>query len=622
MPSVTASSSANARLGCESPPSTEEPPPYAPGVVRGSDAWREVWWGNRKRTIAALESASTLAFVWRISERRDFGELAVRLLLDCARWDPHGPTGFRTNDEAGMPFAYHFSRTYTLVHPLLTEAERETCRAVMRARGREMFEHLAPRHLWRPYSSHANRAWHFLGEVGIAFHGEIPEAEEWVDFAVQVFANVYPVWSDDDGGWHEGSSYWRSYLSRFTWWADVQRAALGLDAYDLPFFSRAGDWALYVMPPGTRGGGFGDLSAGRTSEDARELMTTLALQARNPTWRWYVEQLGGPAAGPGWIGFLRRARRDVEPRPPTDLPTSRCFRGTGVAVLQSSLVDAADNVEVLFKSSPFGTQSHGYDAQNSLLLYAFGERLLIRSGKRDQHGSKHHREWMWETKSANSILVDGAGQVPHSAGSRGRITGFHTRPGLHWVEGEASEAYGGRLDGFRRGILFVEPDLIVVHDRLAAPAAALFEWRLHAPTPFDGTGPEWTVRNGGAACRIELLAPAGLEFEETDRFDPPPRERVQLVEHHLSARTIEPHTKTSFLTVLRPFRASQPPPARARFERGASVARLWAEVGSERLVLDVGEDGELRGALVDERGQPTLELDTGELRARWKASQR
>ena len=581
-------------------------------MVRGSDPWRAVWWGNRKATILALESAATLAFAWRISEREDYGRLAVRLLLECAAWDPRGATGYRYNDEAGMPYAYHFSRAYTLVHPLLTEDQRATCRAVMRARGREMYAHLAPRHLWKPYSSHSNRAWHFLGEVGIAFHGEIPEAADWTWFAVNVFANVYPVWSDADGGWHEGTAYWQSYLSRFTWWADVQRAALGLDAYELPFFSRAGDWAMYTMPPGTRGGGFGDLNAKRTSAGNRELMTTLASQASNPYWQWYVEQVGGSTPGSGWIGFLRAARGAVEARPPDGLPTSRCFRGTGIAVLQSSLKSATDNVAILFKSSPFGSQSHGYEAQNAFLLYAYGERLLIRSGRRDSYGSKHHREWMWRTKSTNSLTLDGRGQTPHSASATGAITGFLTQPGAHWVEGEAAAAYAGRLDRFRRSILFLEPDLIVIHDRAGAREPGRFEWRLHAPTPFEPEGGSFTVKNGGAACRVTFLSPPGLTFEQTDRFDPPPRERVQLVEHHLTAATSAAAGAASLLAIVRPYRAEDRPPDHARLESGPEGWQLSAPLADGTASVWIGADGALRARVRDAEGVQVLSVDTAD----------
>ena len=161
----------------DDPPSTEEPPKYPEDVVYKSEQWREIWWGNRLKTIAALESAANLAFVWRIGGDERLGQLARRILLDCAQWDPKGATGYRYNDEAGMPYAYQFARTYTFVHDLLSDQERELCRQVMLVRGQEMYRHLSPRHLWQPYSSHSNRAWHFLGEVGIAMLGEVEGAD-------------------------------------------------------------------------------------------------------------------------------------------------------------------------------------------------------------------------------------------------------------------------------------------------------------------------------------------------------------------------------------------------------------------------------------------------------------
>ena len=216
----------------------EEPSLYPEGTIRNSDP-REIWWGNRTYTINALNSAATLGFTYLLGGQEEYGKLARKYCWNVPR-DPKGATGYRYNDEAGMPYNYYFSRTYTFINDLLSEAEKEKCREVMTIRGREMYDHLYPRHFWRPYSSHSNRAWHFLGEIGIAFLDEIPEAQEWVWFAANVFTNVYPVWSDQYGGWHEGVSYWNSYLNRFTWWADIMRVAMGIDAYQKPFFSKAG----------------------------------------------------------------------------------------------------------------------------------------------------------------------------------------------------------------------------------------------------------------------------------------------------------------------------------------------------------------------------------------------
>ena len=540
------------------PPPTAEPPKYPPEVKVKDERWREIWWGNRVYTIRVLGGAATLGFTHLLDGNEEYGRLARKLLMAAAEWDSRGSTGYRYNDEAGMPYAYHFSRTYTFIHHLLTERERERCRVVMKLRGDDMYRHLNPRHLWRPYSSHSNRAWHFLGELGIAFHGEIEEAGDWVWFAMNVFANVYPVWSDDDGGWHEGISYWRSYVGRFTWWADIMKAATKIDAYRKPYFSRAGYWPMYLQPPGTRAGGFGDLAFSKDARGNAELMRILAVQGHNPYWTWYVEALDPTAKPRTYIDFVRGAQPIVEARPPADLPTSRLFRGVGQAVLNTDLLDGRKNVAVLFKASPFGTQSHGHEAQNSFQLYAFGQPLLIRTGRRDIHGSKHHQNWMWETKSDNSILVNGEGQIKHSARARAEITRFETGESIDYAEGEAGPAYGDRLERFTRAIVFLKPEAVIIFDRLQASRPSTFQWLLHAPTEMALASQHSIVtRNSGAACRVDILAPPDLKLTQTDQFDPPPRTRVKLRQFHLRAETPTRTGRQHFVTVIHPYREGE-----------------------------------------------------------------
>jgi hypothetical protein len=534
------------------PPPVNEPPLYSGDMKRGSDEWRTIWWGNRGRTIRALEGAATLGFAWRLSGDDRYGKLAQRLLMECMKWNPTGSTGYRYNDEAGMPFIYNASRAYTFCHDLLSGEERETCRRIMRIRSAEMYEHLFPRHLWHPYASHSNRAWHFLGEAGIAFLHEIPEAADWVWFAMNVFSCVYPVWSGDDGGWHEGLDYWRSYMERFTWWADIMDAAMDVNAFERPFFLQTGYYPVYVQPPGTERGGFGDLAYRHSSDRNCELLSILAAQTRNHHWQWYVEAHNKPAGNRGYIGFIRDSKPPVKAKPPIDLPSSRCFRGVGQAYLNSNLLDATKNIEILFKSSPFGSQSHGYDAQNSFQIYAFGKPLFISTGRRDNYGSPHHRNWMWQTKSTNCITVNGTGQIPHSPEATGRIVDFHTSERFDYVTGDAATAYGGRLTRFKRRILFIKPELIVVYDTLSAREPSLFEWHLHSPVKMSIAGQhDIRVVTDDAACRVDFLWPENLVLRQSDSFDPPPRERIQLTEYHLTAGTLLPVEARFFITVFR-----------------------------------------------------------------------
>jgi len=576
------------------PPPTEEPKKYPPGMARGSSEWRKVWWGNRVYTINALNGAATLGFTRLLGGKEEYGKLARRILLDCARWDPLGATGYRYNDEAGMPYAYYFSRTYTFIHDLLSEEDRRICQRVMKIRGGEMYRHLCPRHLWRPYSSHSNRAWHFLGEVGVAFLGEIEEAADWTWFAMNVFFNVYPVWSDNDGGWHEGVSYWSSYIGRFTWWADVMREAMGIDAYQKPYFSRAGYYPMYLMPPGKEGGGFGDGANRRKASDVVPLVSQLAAQAGNGHWQWYVEQMGGPRETPGYIGFIRGALPGVVAKPPRDLPPSKLFRGTGQAYLNTTLQSAAGDVQVIFKSSPMGTWSHGNAANNSFLLWAYGQRLLLRTGHYYNYGGKHHRGWVWSTRSLNNITVNGLGQLKRSAAARGKILAFRAGSTMDVVVGEAGESYRASetnpssprvLDRYTRAILFVKPELVIIFDRLSAREPSTFEYWLHGLNEFkvqDQHGIQ--VRAGDVVCDIDLLAPAGLTWTQTDQYDPNPEPRIKTREWHLTLKTPSRTRAREFVALYRPHTESRIVPVEADLKKVPGGYILSAPLSDGRVV--------------------------------------
>ena len=583
------------------PPSTVEPPKYPEGTVTLCEVWRVIWWGNREVAVSLLGGAAELAFARLLSGNDAYGRLAKRILLETAKWDPKGATGYRYNDEACMPYNYHFTRTYTFLNDMLSEEEKEVCRKVMLERGREMYNHLHPNHLWRPFNSHSNRAWHKLGEIGIAFHDELEEADDWSWFALNVFFNAYPVWSDQDGGWHEGNSYWSSYQSRFTWWADVMRAAFGINAYDKPFYSQAGYYPLYLMPPGGVGGGFGDLTPERTPKNNAGIMTDFARQAGNPYWQWYVEAVGGPQESAGFVGYIRAALPHVEAKPPVDLPTSRLFRGTGQAMLNSTLLDAKKNVQVLFKASPFGTQSHGYDANNAFILSAFGRAVLLSSGRRDIYGSDHHKKWMWSTRSGNAITAEGGhGQLSHSAQAKGEVIAFETTPAMDLVAGEAGSAYripmsdGTEtktlaLDRATRVIVFAKPGLVLIYDRLEAPAPMTFEYWLHSPEKFALENGQAKIGASADESRvaIEFLQPAGLKLDQTNEYDPNPRERMKIREWHLTAVTPEKSASREFVALYRPHKAGETPVAGGTLEKidGGYALRAPLENNGELIAL-------------------------------------
>ena len=268
------------------------------------------------------------------------------------------------------------------------------------------------------------------------------------------FYGCYPVWADDDGGWHEGVSYWSGYMSKAVWWLQVSQSALGIDGTKNRSSRHVGDYPLYITPPGSPNSGFGDLSYHPPSSSVGGFMDYhLRVKGQQPDgaraayWRWWTEQWGMKGES-GILGFLYAANLPPLPvaKPPTDLPQSKVFRGIGVASLHTTLLDSRDDVHFLFKSSPFGTQSHGHNPHNTFQLNAYGEALLPACVYRDLHGSKFHYQWVHSTVAQNGVLVDGEGQTKHSAAPLGRIAAFELTPQHDYVVGEAAEAYAGRLD--------------------------------------------------------------------------------------------------------------------------------------------------------------------------------
>ena len=635
------------------PPDTTEPPLYKAGKFNEDEL--DTWWTNRLKTITVLESAAMLAFVWNLDGNEQYAALAKKLLLATAQWDPKGATGFIYNDEAGMPYNYHFSRTYTFLNSYLNEEEKQRCRDVMKIRGREMYDFLCPRLLFFPYGSHDGRSWHKLGEIGLAFYGEIPEADDWLWFVMNKFYCAYPGWNDDDGGWHQGVNYWDSYQIRFCWWADAMLAAFGINAFDKPYYSQIGFYPMYQMPPGKRGRLLGDLCHNMSSMRCLPLIDIVALQSGNPYWQWYIEAHENYRPPSNYYTFIRKAasfdRPPVIAKKPTDLPTSKLFRGIGLVASNTSLLDASENVQLLFKSAPapFGTYSHGYDANNSYIFSAWNEDLLINSGRRDYYGSPHHYQWMASTCSENNITVDGIGQLRLSNRSVGEIVRFvnaKLNDGSEYdiIVGEASEGYrhekdapaaliekygdGKLLDGFRRYIVFLKPDVLVVYDRLKATRPVTFEYWLHAKHPFRPlthyfpggksqaaksfadelkellgtlklTDPEAAgrfapieqqtdigVRMDKIACRIDLLMPEGLTLTQTNQYDPPPQPVITDREWHLTARTTDLQQDAEFLMVVRPWKVDQE-------ENVPALDAHW-ERQDRDLLLHVKSNGKMR----------------------------
>jgi hypothetical protein len=570
----------------------DEPAPYPDGHRGTGKANIDLWRKNRRYTVNAVDHASNLAFAYMLTNEEKYGQKAKEWLMAVISWPPDGTTSYSYNDECGMPILSRIPRAYTWVYPLLSDEEKTQIIASMKVRGEEIYNILRYRrhHTVSPYESHRNRAWHFMSETAIAFIDDIPEAREWLKYALTIFFSVYPVWNDDEGGWHEGVAYWKSYINRIAWWLDIANTAFGIDGYKKPFFNQTGYFPLYVMPPRSEFGGFSDGSDRVRPNNLGSLMHTLADRAENPYWKWYANEVWPyqVPSKPTYLDLLR-IPKDSEGKPPVDLDSMKVFHGVGIASMHNQMGRPDKDINLLFKSSPFGTQSHGFNAQNSFILNVYGKPVLLWSGSRDWHGSEHHKKWMYETFSDNCITVNGKGQIKHSPKAKGKIISEYHHPSIDYVAGEASEAYDGQLNTFVRNIINLKHEFFIMIDELEAPEPSTFEYHLHANEKFNIKDKQFDIfaTNESSSVRISFATPTDLIITQESGHNPP-SVGFKGEQWHLTAKTPNKDKRAYFVAVYSP---SQTNVMRSHYQidrstiRGKENIELYTIVSGKWVVL-------------------------------------
>ncbi|MHC4914801.1 MAG: heparinase II/III domain-containing protein [Planctomycetota bacterium] len=471
---------------------------------------------------------------------RRYGEQARRMLLHLARWDANAGGGLKGCDEVPMSIMQLCPRVYDWTYDLLTPEERKLVRESMRKRGELMLAHVGGgRKL--PTSSHPGRMLGFLGEAGVVFYGEFPEAEKWLTLMEVLIRTKYPNWGSDDGGWAEGPQYWGWYTGYMIPFIASLDNVGGADAIlAKPFFRNNMYYGIYCAPLTLNHSPFGDAasySINSTHNWAHVGKSRCASfygrDQGNGHFLWYASQL--PAKKIFFQALFESGARKREPvalRAPDDLPQSRHFRDIGWAAMHSSIARPDEDVFMLFKSSPYGSTSHSHSDQNGFAFFAYGKPLAICSGYYDYYNSAHHRGWNRRTKANNCILVDGQGQPER--GGKGRIESFltdGTGDGLGYARGDARLCYSGKLTRALRHCVKLDSRTYVLVDDLAAPKAAKFSWLLHAVREIQvshkGRGAKLRVTNGPAILDVQLGASVDVAASQSNKFSPPPVRKGQ-----------------------------------------------------------------------------------------------
>lgn len=497
-------------------PLFEEPKPWEEYGPDFEYIYRKIFNEMRPYTQRMLTSAQ--AYLYTGDHR--FADEAKRRLMHFMTWDIEGPSSTIWPTELGMDIAENAPVVFDWIYDTLSKEELEICIEVLTARMQQINRdvHRSSPMDSQPFGSHPGRMLGFAIEGGMVLAHEVPEARDWLDYSLKILWSTYPAWGGTDGGWQEGVHYWSGYMSRMV------RLVNELDYYGIslkskPFFQNTGYFGLYTAYIDRPTSAFGDEYHRPAGTGPGGITYMLSNLYKNPYFRWHAEQLG---RGPSGRMAMRTINEEIESRSPSGLPQSRAFFDVGIVAMHSRMAEPENNVLMLFQSNPYGVMSHNHANQNAFVIEAFKEPLAISSGFRQGHGTPHHRNWVWQTKAHNSILVDNEGQVPRQRSSRGKIIEYHEKGDYVYTAGDATEAYGKRLKKFHRHILFVRPDYFVVIDDLQTSGKpSTYQWLLHARKEMevDNQNNIMVSKSGESRLTARFLQPGNLELSQRTGFD-------------------------------------------------------------------------------------------------------
>ncbi|MGM0494731.1 MAG: DUF4962 domain-containing protein, partial [Armatimonadota bacterium] len=450
---------------------------------------------------AASSPMWEMGFGYLVSGNEAFGERAVEWLMELAQWDVEGTTGYRNHDQVFRDVAWKSACAYDWCYDLMSEDQRATAREMIEARGAILYhdfrEDSRPIYEY-PYNSHGWTSMGFLGIISIALCHDEPRANDWFSFIAATYAPLYPAWAGEEGGWCQGTAYWKWSQRYRTIFSDALRSATGVDLYDKAFTRNNGWFKPYMHPPFCDRHHFGDGNLGSPGGADRNNQLLYATRYDNPYFKWYADQIHGSedtgVFGYWWYDY------DLPARPPIDVPQSKYLSDIGWVGMHSDMSDP-DDVMLIFKSSWYGSFNHSHADQNHFVINAYGEPLLIDSGYYDWYGSDHDRNWTRQTKAHNSILVNGEGQPIFDITAKGEIVDYFESPVGCYTAGDATQAYKGKLSKFVRHVLYVRPDTFVVIDELEAEEASTWTWAAHSleEMQIDEQARTVTIEQGEAA---------------------------------------------------------------------------------------------------------------------------
>jgi len=359
--------------------------------------------------------------------------------------------------------------------------------------------------------------------LGLAAHDELPEAAGWlIQFHdTKLLGELVPTFDADlvGGGSREGTGYGVSMRTLFHLY-DLWAASTGESIASRTGHTRASILAFIhqTVPTLDRIAPTGDHSRDSTAalfdyhrDYLQELVSLFPSDPLAPRAQALLADSSVPEMDNQFMyvfDFLYD-RADIAPTSLDGLGTAYHAPGIGELYARSGWDTHATWINLI--AGPF-TQSHAHQDQGSLMIYkdgwlAYDANVVSKSGLSQQ-------------LDAHSLvrIVDGGKTVEQQRNTDSPLVALHRGDGYLYAAADLTPAYKQSpvVQKVQREIIYLEPDAVVVYDRVATRAGSQQIWQLVTPAAPTIAGTRATIHAAGHDLAVERVAPTSAAATSFD----------------------------------------------------------------------------------------------------------
>ena len=367
-----------------------------------------------------------------------------------------------------------------------------------------------------------------IGALAIADE-EPSRAEQVISYARPAMTEIMRLFAPD-GGFEEGPSYWTYATIYNVLYISSLETALGTDfgASDSQGFSLTPDYRIQATGPTKLYANFGD--ANSTASPAPQ-MFWFARRFHRPAYAVLERELATfldghmdsytlkdserfAALGLFWSALVTEPGRASEP------PLVESFSRVAQAYIRSAWHDS-DAWYIGFKGGD-AHASHGHLDLGSFVFDALGQRWAIDLGP-DSYGLPGYFAQRWGyyrqgTEGHNTITINGENEG-HDAKAP------LTTVGQDFAIANLDQAYRDMLQSWRRGIMLLDGQRMLVEDELVPLKPVDIVWNFHtsATVQIAPDGRSASLTKDGATLTARILSPPDGRFATANAEMPPPQ---------------------------------------------------------------------------------------------------